>query len=102
MSGDQLALDALFQASGVGKLHLFRHYLYFCSESEGADAAEQLQRMGYTTEEIPEADGSWLVRATHEVRPTSDGVSLLRQAMERLANRFGGEYDGWEAETRLT
>jgi hypothetical protein len=99
VSNDQLALKELFQASRRDAEHVFRHYLYFGAEQASAAAAEELRRSDFTTEERLGADEvSWLVLASHKMTPSNEGVAFVREVMETVAARFGGEYDGWDAE----
>jgi hypothetical protein len=45
------------------------------------------------------ADGvNWLVLARHVAVPSEALMASTRQSMETLVEKFGGEYDEWEAE----
>ena len=55
--------------------------------------------MGFTAEEQLGADNvNWLVLASHKIVPSPEAVAFIREELETVATRFGGEYDGWEAE----
>jgi hypothetical protein len=96
---DEIALKELLRASRPGAAHLFHHYLYFPPEVASAQAANDLRRIGFTAEQQLSAyDENWLVLASHAMVPTTEAVEFVREQMEALATRFGGEYDGWEAE----
>ena len=99
MSGDELALEELFRVSPRGAVHVIRHYLYFATEQVGGEVAAELRRQGYAIEErLGGDDINWLVLATHQIIPSVESIASIREAMETLADRFDGEYDGWEAE----
>lgn len=44
--------------------------------------------------------GSYLLRVRIERLPTRDNVLRMRRIMTVTAERFAGEYDGWEAAVR--
>jgi hypothetical protein len=76
-----------------------RHYLYFyfASGKHADDAAERLRRMGYATQVELAPDGEkWLALATKTPPSTGEQMAELRDELETVAIRFGGEYDGWE------
>lgn len=103
MTDDRDAVAQLQLSSTAGAVHPVLHYLYFPEEQRAAEAASQLRRLGFTTEERRGADGvNWLVLARHDVIPSDDNIVAARQLMEGLAATVGGEYDGWEAEVQRT
>lgn len=70
------------------------HFLYFPSRASAAAASEQLIEWGFVTEVRPAALGDdWLLRAEAPASAQIRGSDELRT----LAEKFGGEYDGWEA-----
>lgn len=84
------------------------HCLLFRSQDTAQKAAEELKTAGYEKVEVsPEAGGSLLSRLlgrrrfaciaeTHAV-PQEAAVLTTTVWMEQLAEKFGGEYDGWQA-----
>ena len=99
VSNDELALRELFEASPHGGEHLFRHYLYFPVEQACAEATDELRRIGFTAEKQPSAfDENWLALASHKMVLSNEAIASIREQMEALATKFGGEYDGWDAE----
>jgi regulator of RNase E activity RraB len=101
MSDDRAALAELYQASEPGKSHVVRHYLYFPTEDGAAEVASRLKISGFMTEQRLGADGvNWLVLARHEVVVSEELIEATRLMMVVLAEKVGGEYDGWEAEVR--
>ena len=99
MSRDKDALEQLRTASKPGGLHQVTHYLYFETAKVAREVASQLQASGYSTEDRLGADGeNWLVLAKQKCVPTDAYVEQTRLFFEEIAERRGGEYDGWEAE----
>lgn len=75
------------------------HYFYFPVEREATRAAERLRAQGYTASCQKSVDGpDWLVLAAHNFVLTETSIETLRAAMEEIASRHGGEYDGWEVD----
>ncbi len=67
------------------------------------EAAERMAREGadavLSAEIRPSAagDGTWLCLLQGTMVPERDRIGRYRATFERLAEREGGEYDGWEA-----
>jgi hypothetical protein len=72
------------------------HYLYFEDEKTARTVGEQLAGLGYACKGQPSDDSFALIAERDEV-PSIENVRRMRQVMEVAAERFGGEYDGWEA-----
>jgi|HubBroStandDraft_1064217.scaffolds.fasta_scaffold53637_3 hypothetical protein len=101
MSDDAKAIEELAAVSEIKASHTVEHYLYVPSHEAATLISEELRRRGFRTEERIGADEkNWLVLASHEVIPSENLLSLLRESMEELAATAGGEYDGWEATVR--
>jgi hypothetical protein len=73
--------------------------LSFPSEQEAEAAGSELEEAGYevvgfeaTGEEEP-----WAIRATRDLRVDRENVTGFRSHFHDLAERHGGEFDGWEA-----
>ncbi|MCA9076348.1 MAG: ribonuclease E inhibitor RraB [Planctomycetaceae bacterium] len=84
------------------------HYLYFESMSDANQAAEELKSAGYKnirTHRSP-ATSLWqrifgphqysCIAEIHAV-PEEAAVFATTDRMTALAERYGGDYDGWEA-----
>lgn len=98
--GDSEALNELMKVSKRDSRHSFRHFLYFAQEVAADKAAEILRKKGFQTEKRRDTeDASWLVIACNQVLPSEKLLTGIRNCLEKLADRLGGEYDGWESDT---
>jgi hypothetical protein len=98
MADDHEALAKLLSATNPKAAHAFQHYLYYDSEQTGREVAQALRERGLAVEDRLGADDvSWLVLVTCRVTPTEAAVEAMREAFEDIAEKTGGEYDGWEA-----
>ena len=98
--GDRATLRSLAEAGGdMSKPTHFIHHLYFPDEERSRAAAEEIADMGLDAGGLaPEAPGEqWLVRAEHMQVPSLENVQRMTQALLQIAERHGGDYDGWEA-----
>ena len=75
------------------------HYLYFNDEETARRVAQQLQRAAYRTE-VRRSEPSWLLRAEHNIPESQDALEATAQSLTDIAIAEGGEYDGWERETK--
>lgn len=99
VSGDRAALKYLRSVSSPDAVHFVLHYLYSPKKRAAAAAAAELRSLQFETEERIGADDiNWLVLACHRIVPTEEAIAAARRTMEAVAERHGGEYDGWEAE----
>jgi regulator of RNase E activity RraB len=99
---DKQAVNELASVSDTDAPHVILHYVYLPNKEAAASVAQELRSSGYETEERLGADGAdWLVLARHVAVPTGELMVSTRQTMETLVSRFGGEYDGWEADVRI-
>lgn len=99
LSGDTLTIRALADVSDASTPHSIAHFLYLPAEENAAAIAGELARLGFIVQELPpEQDEDWLVLARHEIVPTETAIIATRAQLTELAERFGGNYDGWEAE----
>lgn len=72
-------------------------YFYFPEEYQAHHAAASLANLQFETEiNYSDYSNDWLCLATKQINMTSDRLSGLRNWMEKLAQRNGGKYDGWE------
>jgi hypothetical protein len=80
------------------------YYLYFTSRSSAEAGAEEGQAAGYTCEvrdPLPENPGQWLLlceRSDAVLDP--GGVIAADNLFQDIADRLGGDFDGWEAAAR--
>jgi regulator of ribonuclease activity B len=97
---DRATLAALAQAgSKLAEPHQVRHFLYFGTKRGAKKAAREIARSGYSSEVSPGASTEdWLLLATHTLTPSVEAIRSTREFLEGVADRFGGEYDGWEAQ----
>jgi Regulator of ribonuclease activity B len=88
-------------------LHQPRHalyYLYFTSPDAAQSAAGDGQAAGYTCEvrdPMPEYPGQWsVVCERQDAMIDPNGVIAADDLFQGIADRLGGEFDGWEAAAR--
>jgi regulator of ribonuclease activity B len=100
---DRETLDAMkAQGADLSKPTEMSFYLYFPAEDDAENAAAELRRSGYAAEvrpPLPDFD-EWLCYVTREMVPSATGIDDARSKLESVANRFGGDFDGWEAAIR--
>lgn len=71
------------------------HYLYLPTKSAASKAAGRLKRMDFGVELRKSADEkNWLVLGRHLVKPSEINMEILEAKLTRIANDYGGEYDG--------
>jgi hypothetical protein len=74
-----------------------RHFLYFSKKKDAEEAIKQLSSLGFSNELRKSAgDDKWLVLAIGRVSTSELAMTELRDQLEALAEKLGGEYDGWE------
>jgi len=101
MADDRDAIEELRGVSDVDAVHWVHHYLYFPSEEAGNDVADILRERGFVVEHRLGADGvNRLVLAKSQMMPTEQNIAEARAMLEQIAEKNGGEYDGWEAEVQ--
>jgi rhodanese-related sulfurtransferase len=102
VAADDLVLD---QLRGLGadltKPRDARFYLYLRTEEDAGAAAEALRAEGYATVAEPSAtpggEHPWLVPASRDMVVDADTIADARRLFGDLAERYSGDYDGWEA-----
>ena len=99
---DELALAQLVNAGGDASSPTeIWFYVYFPTEAAARTAERELAPVGVHCEVRPAAKGStWLVLARITALPTAANVEAESERFQALAERLGGEYDGWEAAVR--
>lgn len=101
MADDRDVIEELRAISDVDTVHWVHHYLYLPSEESGNDVADVLRKRGFVVEHRRGADGvNWLVLAKSQMVPTEQSIADVRAMLEQIAEKNGGEYDGWEAEVQ--
>jgi hypothetical protein len=97
--GDREVIDALRQAGAdLAQPRDVRHYLYVPNEKIATFLGPRIEQIGYTVETRPEAEGRrWLILISSLAMVTEEEIALSRKTFEGLAEKAGGEYDGWEA-----
>jgi hypothetical protein len=96
---DKEVLDQLRSAgSDLSRPHRIEFYLYLPTESDAEGAAAVLRPMGYSVT-VREGVNSlnWLCLAARTMLPTTQELRDARVVFKRLALRYGGVYDGWDA-----
>jgi len=77
------------------------YYLYFPGRDTAASALIETAQTGLTGEVRDPPDGrpdSWgLILQGHAIVLSPDWVRRIDDQLQALADRFGGDYDGWEA-----
>ena len=82
--------------SGGGVPQPLRHFLYFKNPEAASIVAAELRRRGFSVKEGMNGD-EWGVRALHSIIPTEEAVENVEDMMGTLADKWNGEYDGWES-----
>jgi hypothetical protein len=99
---DLLVLHQLMQAGADLKQPRHTvHYLYFASPEAATAASHEAEARGFEVEvrdPLPAYPGQWsLVCGQHGVVVDPPTVRDHGDLFDALAERHGGEYDGWEA-----
>ena len=103
--GDQATLRKLADTgSDLSQETGFFHTISFLEESSMAAAGRAIrENLGYGVRGFaPDGSERCTLRVQIERVPTLDNVLRMRQIMTVAAERFAGEYDGWEAAVRRT
>ncbi len=77
------------------------YFLYFDSADVAASGADDGQKAGYSCsvrDPLPAYPGKWsLVCERHDALLDIEGVIRADDLFQGIADRLGGEFDGWEA-----
>ena len=77
------------------------YYLYVRSPEAAADGAAEATKAGYVCtvrDPLPAYPGQWsLVCERHDAVLDIAGVRLADDLFQGIADRLGGDFDGWEA-----
>lgn len=94
-------LDRLDELSREGSRlelpHPVRAFLEFPDEEHARQAMDMLRKDGYQAHLRAVAAGRWNVTAITSLVPTPGAITRLREIMSRVAEGFGGSYEGWGA-----
>jgi regulator of RNase E activity RraB len=75
-------------------------YLYLRKREDADAAADALRAEGYEINARPsadpESDRPWLLVASRELAVGEASLEEAEALLKRLAERYDGEYDGWE------
>lgn len=96
---DALVIDNLRAAgSDLGKPHEIDFWLYFPSKSSATAAAAEMRSVGYLVLSVDQQPGraDWRLRAQRRMLPRLDSMVATTRTLEAIAQRNGGDYDGWE------
>jgi regulator of RNase E activity RraB len=97
---DQQVLDQL-QAAGsdLSKPHPLEFYLYFPAEDLAHKVADEIEADGYKVEvKRAPRGGTWMCYVTRRMAPKRAEIAAMGKRFRELAQKYGGEYDGWETE----
>jgi hypothetical protein len=102
---DLLVLGQLLDAGAqITQPRHVLHYIYVSDATTAAAAADDVRRYGFqgTVKEPPPEHGDhWLVLCErHDAVLDLEFVRTCGDWFDALAERYGGEYDGWEASAR--
>ncbi len=97
---DQQILDQLRAAgSDLSKPHPMEFYLYFPTEDVAARVADEIEADGYRVEVKRAPRGpAWMCYVTRRMTPKKSEIAAMGRRFRELAEKYGGEYDGWETE----
>jgi hypothetical protein len=89
--------DVGVNRSGDESMGVARHYFYF-DEREAADALQRVfeQRHVAATVDVAADGSSWGLYVSIIDSKDPNRLDEIAQGFEELAEKFGGEYDGWE------
>jgi hypothetical protein len=85
--------------SDTGKPHKFDFYLYFPTESNAKQAADQLRKDSYVVNVNESADGvGWLCKATKTLAPETAPLDKIHDFIQQIVADLEGDFDGWESD----
>jgi hypothetical protein len=83
--------------SDLTKPHPVEFYLYFPTQENAQKAGNELTEKQFTVVVQHAATGSdWLCLAKKATIPENSTLISLRDMLDKLAQKYGGQYDGWE------
>lgn len=97
---DAHAIETLRAAGAdLSKPHDVDFFLLFKAQSQAEAAAAEIEKLGYRVAAIDSSpDGKeWQLHATRQMVPAVDAMISTTRALDALAKKHGGDYDGWGA-----
>jgi len=97
-SPDEAVLNLLSRSNAdLSSERTVYFYLYFHTEEKSRMAEMKLRELGFTIETLePSGKKEWLCLIYKNVIPNSATLTSIRKKLEHIANKFDGNYDGWE------
>lgn len=99
LEGDRRVLAEMARAgANLAKAAEVNYYLYFRERSTADSAAAEAGSGPLTATVRRAADGSaWLLLVSGTMVPSEAAIREHTVRLVEIAQRYGGEYDGWEA-----
>ncbi len=73
-------------------------YFYFPTSKLARKADKEMIDEGYgVTIKLVDEKDAWLCFTTKEIVPSPEELGRLRKRFEAIAEKYNGEYDGWDA-----
>ena len=95
--GDTIISTLKRQRSDLSKIHAFDFWFYFRSEEMAEKAAVCLRDAGYQTKvRLAVDEKNWLCLGSKELLPVADLLNSIGSECMDLAEKYSGEFDGWE------
>ena len=96
---DSTALAALISQGNARASRRIKYFIYVPDQLSAEGCATVLRQNGFSVESRLGADGvDWLVLAYHAIGSDPDKLEQVSELAAVLAQKFGGEFDGWEAD----
>ncbi|MBU1423567.1 MAG: ribonuclease E inhibitor RraB [Bacteroidetes bacterium] len=81
----------------LNKHHQVEFFIYVPNEEDAYRAAAIIQKVGFEVEVSQSgSDSDWLCLATMKMKPKLSDITKISMYLAKLAESFGGNYDGWE------
>ena len=95
----EMVLQLEREGSDVSRPHHVDFYFYVANELDAETASRELQAKGFTVKTRRAVDGSkWLCLASNTFVPDSIQTTEIGYIFGLLAQKYKGDFDGWEAE----
>jgi len=97
---NQLVLDAMSETSDLSKPHVISHRFYFAKRADAMALKKELTKRKFQGEPIrnlESGDKPFVLVAHHLMVPDFDALEEEGERLRALAEKHGGEYDGWES-----
>lgn len=99
-AADQQVIDQLVaHGADLSKPTHVIHFLYLPNEQAAQACSREFARAGFGVRSLePDRDmPAWALHVDHEMLVSIDSIADVRERLEGAADRFEGDYDGWEA-----